>query len=63
MDFYIHLTDSEVEVLKAVAEASGDSLDQYLHDCVMEEIRADVDCFFGNSKAIKEKLVKKLLAQ
>jgi hypothetical protein len=50
-------------VLKAVAEASGDSLDQYLHDCVMEEIRADVDCFFGNSKAIKEKLVKKLLAQ
>jgi hypothetical protein len=43
MDFYIHLTDPELEVLKAVAEASGDSLDEYLHVCVLEELGADID--------------------
>jgi hypothetical protein len=60
MDFSIHLTDSEVEVLKKVAEASGDSLDEYIHACVIGGIESDIDHYFGRSEAIKDKLIKKL---
>jgi hypothetical protein len=60
MDFNIYLKDSEVEVLKAVAEASGDSIDEWLHSCVIGGLQSDIDLYFGHSEAIKEKLGKKL---
>jgi predicted DNA-binding protein len=60
MDLRIRLTESQYEVLKTVAEASGDTLDEYLHTVVIQGIQSDIDLYFGHSKAIKEKLYKKL---
>jgi hypothetical protein len=56
----IHLTDQELDVLKAVAEASGDSIDEWIHSCVIGGLQGDIDLYFGHSEAIKEKLNKKM---
>jgi predicted DNA-binding protein len=58
MDLKVRLTESQYEALKAVAEASGDSLDEYLHEVVLQSIEMDIDLYFGHSKGIKEKLRK-----
>jgi hypothetical protein len=63
MDLRIRLTESQYEVLKTVAEASGDTLDEYLHTVVIQGIQSDIDLYFGHSKSIKEKLYKKLAAK
>jgi hypothetical protein len=62
MDLKVRLTESQYEALKTVAEASGDSLDEWLHTCVIQGIKSDIDLYFGHSEAIKEKLNKKLEA-
>jgi hypothetical protein len=63
IDLRVRLTESQYEVLKTVAEASGDTLDEYLHSCVIQGTESDIDLYFGRSKAIKEKLYKKLAAK
>jgi hypothetical protein len=60
MDLKISITESQYEVLKTVDEASGDTLDEYLHSCVIQGIESDIDLYFGHSKAIKEKLYKQV---
>jgi hypothetical protein len=62
-DFHIHLTEPQVEVLKEVSEASGDTIDEYLHCEVIQGMQSDIDLYFGRSQAIKEKLHKKLAAK
>jgi hypothetical protein len=46
--------------LKSVAEASGDTLDEWLHACLLQGIESDIDLYFGKSESIKEKLYKKV---
>jgi len=52
--------ESQCEVLKSVAEVSGDSLDEYIHSEIIQGLESDIDLYFGHSKTIKEKLFKKL---
>jgi hypothetical protein len=59
MDLNVRLTESQYEALKTVAEASGDTLDEWLHTCVIQGIKSDIDLYFGHSNAIKEKLREK----
>jgi len=63
MDLRIRLTESQYEVLKTVSEASGDTPDEWLHAAVIGGMELDIDLYFGHSKAIKEKLYKKLAAK
>jgi len=60
MDFNIYLKDSEVEVLEAVAEAAGESVDTWIRTTVIEGLQSDIEHYFGRSKTITEKLNKKL---
>ena len=60
MDLRVRLTESQYEAMKAVAEASGDSLDEWLHTCVIQGIESDIDLYFGKSESIKEKLYKQV---
>jgi predicted HicB family RNase H-like nuclease len=60
MDLRVRITESQYEALKTVAEASGDTLDEYLHSCVIQGIESDIDLYFGHSKAITEKLYKRV---
>jgi hypothetical protein len=60
MDLRVRITESQYEALKAVAEASGDTLDEWLHSTVIGGIESDIDLYFGKSENIKEKLYKKL---
>jgi predicted DNA-binding protein len=60
MDLRIRITESQYEALKVIAKASGDTLDEYLHSCVIQGIESDIDLYFGDSKAIKEKLYKQV---
>jgi hypothetical protein len=60
MDLRIRISESQYEALKTVAEASGDTLDEYLHSCVIQGMESDIDLYFGHSKAIKEKLYKQV---
>jgi hypothetical protein len=62
LDLKIKITEPQYEALKAVAEASGDSLDKWLHTTVIQGIEADFELCFGTSENIKEKLYKKLAA-
>ena len=55
MDLRVHLTESQYEALKVVAEASGDSRDEWVHTTVIQ----DIELYFGHSKAIKEKAIQK----
>jgi hypothetical protein len=60
MDFNIYLKDSEVEVLNAIAEAAGETIDTWIRTTVIEGLQSDIDHYFGRSEAIKEKLNKRL---
>jgi hypothetical protein len=60
MDLRIRITESQYEAMKVIAEASGDTLDEYLHSCVIQGMGSDIDLYFGHSKAIKEKLYKQV---
>jgi hypothetical protein len=55
MDLRIRITESQYEVLKTVAEASGD-----LHTTVIQGIQSDIELYFGHSETITEKLYKKI---
>lgn len=60
VDFNLHLKDSEVEVLQAVAEAAGETVDTWIRTTVLEGLQSDIEHYFGRSKNITEKLNKKL---
>jgi predicted HicB family RNase H-like nuclease len=60
MDLRIRISESQYEALKMVAEASGDTLDEYLHSCVIQGIESDIDLYYGKSQNIKEKLYKQV---
>ena len=60
MDLRVRITEFQYEALKAVAEASGDTLDEWLHSTVIGGIQSDIDLYFGKSESIKEKLYKKV---
>jgi len=59
MDLWVRITESQYEVLKTVAKASGDTLDEWLHTTVIQGIQSDIDLYF-RSKTIQEKLYKKV---
>jgi hypothetical protein len=58
MDLRVRLTESQFEVLKTLANASGDTPDDWLHSAVIGGLESDIDLYFGTSKSIKEKLFK-----
>jgi hypothetical protein len=58
MDLWVHITESQYEVLKTLANASGDTPDEWLHTTVVGGLESDIDLYFGASKTIKEKLFK-----
>ena len=60
MDLRVRITESQYEALKVVAEASGDTLHEWLHSTVIGGIESDIDLYFGKSESIKEKLYKKV---
>ncbi|MGI8832647.1 MAG: hypothetical protein ACR2IS_08425 [Nitrososphaeraceae archaeon] len=60
MDIRVRITESQYEAMKTVAEASGDSLDEWLHTTVIQGIEADIELYYSHSKDIKEKLYKKV---
>ena len=60
MDLRVRITESQYEELKAVAEASGDTLDEWFHSTVIGGIQSDIDLYFGKSESIKEKLYNKV---
>ena len=60
MDLRVKLTGSQYEVLKTIAEASGDTIDEHIHSEITQGLESDIDMYFGHSKTIKEKLFKKL---
>ena len=63
MDLRVRITESQYEAMKTVADASGDSLDEWLHTTVIQGIEADIELYFSHSKAIEEKLFKKVGAK
>ena len=60
MDLRVQLTESQYEALKTVAEASGDTLYEWLHATVIGGIESDIDLYYGKSENIKEKLYKQV---
>ena len=60
MDLRVRITESQYEALKVVAEASGDTLHEWLHSTVIGGIQSDIDLYFGKSESIKEKLYTKV---
>jgi hypothetical protein len=58
MDLRVHITESQYEVLKTLANASGDTPDEWLHTTVIQGLESDIDLYFGTSKTIREKLFK-----
>jgi hypothetical protein len=58
MDLKVRLTESQYEVLKTLANTSGDTPDEWLHTCIVQGLESDIDLYFGTSKTIKEKLFK-----
>jgi hypothetical protein len=59
MDLRVRITESQYEAMKKVAEASGDTLEEWLHTTVIQGIQSDIDLYF-RSKTIQEKLYKKV---
>ena len=57
-DLRVRITESQYEALKKVAEASGDTLGEWLHITVLQGIEADTELYFGVQETIKEKLYK-----
>jgi hypothetical protein len=60
MDLKVRLTESQYEAMKTVAEASGDTLEEWLHTCVLQGIESDIDLYYGKMKTVKEMLFKKI---
>ena len=60
MELHVRLTESQYEAMKTVAEASGDTLDEWLHTCVLQGIESDIDLYYGKMGTIKEMLFKKI---
>ena len=60
MDLRLRLSESQYEVLKKVAEASGDTIDEYVHSEIIQGLESDIDMYFGHSKTLKVRLYKKL---
>ena len=60
MDLRVKLTESEYEAMKTVAEASGDTLEEWLHTCVLQGIESDIDLYYGKMGTIKEILFTKI---
>jgi hypothetical protein len=58
MDLRVHITESQYEVLKTLANASGDTPDEWLQTTVIQGLESDIDLYFGASKTIKEKLFR-----
>jgi hypothetical protein len=58
--FQVFLTESQCEVLKEVARASGETSDEYLQGCVLSMLQSDIELYYGTSKAIVEELNGKL---
>jgi hypothetical protein len=63
MNLRISITESQYEALKKVAEASGDTLDEWLHTNVIQSIEADIHLYYGTSKSLRKMLLKKLEAK
>jgi len=61
--FEIYLTEPQCEVLKEMARASGDTVQEYLQGCVFAMLRTDIDLYFGTSESITEELNTKLQIQ
>ena len=60
MDLRVRITESQYEALKIVAEASRDTLDEWLHATVIGGIESNIDLYYGKSENIKEKLYKQV---
>ncbi len=60
MDLRVRLSESHYEVLKTIAEASGDTISEYVHSEIIQTLEADIDMYFRHSKTLKERLFKKL---
>jgi len=60
MDLRVRLTESQYEALKTVAEASGDTANEWLQTTVIQGIESDIELYYSHSKAIKEKLYKQV---
>jgi hypothetical protein len=59
-EFQIRLTEPQYEVLKTIAELSGDSIDEYLQTVVIQGLQSDIELYLGNSKNVTEIMYKKL---
>jgi hypothetical protein len=58
MDLKVRLRESQYEAMRVVAQASGDTLEEWLHTCVIQGIEADIELYYSHSKMISEKLYK-----
>ena len=58
--FQIDLTQPQYEVLREITRASGDTIQEWLQDCVIQGLEADVSLYYGTSEAIVEELNQKL---
>jgi hypothetical protein len=58
--FQIDLTQPQYEVLREITRASGDTVQEWLQDCVLSMLRSDIELYFGTSEAIVKELNQKL---
>lgn len=58
--FQIFLSEPQVEVLTEIVRASGDTIQDWLQDCVISMLRSDIDLYFGSSEALTRELNRKL---
>jgi hypothetical protein len=56
IDLRVYITESQYEVLKTLANASGDTPDEWLQSAVTQGFESDIDLYFGASESIREKL-------
>jgi hypothetical protein len=49
-----------VQVLKSIAELSGDTIDEYLLAVVLQGLQSDIELYLGRSKNVQEIMHKKL---
>jgi hypothetical protein len=54
--FEIFLTEPQIQVLEEVARAAGQTVQEWLQDCVISMLRSNIDLYFGSSNAISEEL-------
>jgi hypothetical protein len=58
--FQIFLTEPQTEVVQEVARAAGQTVQEWLQDCVILMLRSNTDLYFGSSNTISEELNRKL---